>query len=123
MWGGELFVPKIPSYKIVDVAKAVAPDCKIKIVGIRPGEKIHEEMITEADALNTIEFGKYFVILPSAQLGEDSKHRLWDTEKFRKESNSKPGKFCDFGFKYNSGTNEEFLNVEELKQLIAENVG
>jgi UDP-N-acetylglucosamine 4,6-dehydratase/5-epimerase len=110
MWGGELFVPKIPSYKILDVAKAIAPKCELKIVGIRPGEKLHEEMITETDALNCIEFKKYFVILPSTQ--------LWDINKFRKESNSSIGKMCKFGFSYNSGTNKEFLSVENIKSLI-----
>ena len=115
MWGGELFVPKIPSYKIVDVAKAIDGNCKIKIVGIRPGEKLHEEMITNTDAINTIEFNNYYVILPSTQ--------LWDLDKFRKESNSKKGKFCKPGFSYNSGENKKFLTVEELRNLIAVNVG
>ena len=110
MWGGELFVPKIPSYRILDLAKAVDSNCKIDVVGIRPGEKIHEEMITETDAINTIEFKDYFVILPS------TKH--WDVEKFRLESNSKPGKYCQYGFKYNSGTNPHFLTVDELRELI-----
>ena len=113
MWGGELFVPKIPSYKILDVAKAIAPDCKHKIVGIRPGEKLHEEMITETDALNSVEFEKYFVILPSTI--------LWDIDQFRKESNSSVGKKCEFGFSYNSGTNEEFLSIEALQKLMKEN--
>ncbi|MCX7797075.1 MAG: UDP-N-acetylglucosamine 4,6-dehydratase (inverting) [Melioribacter sp.] len=122
MWGGELFVPKIPSYKILDLAKAIAPECKIEIVGIRPGEKIHEEMITQADALNTIEFEKYFVILPSVQLGNFKHLRLWDTEEFRTKSNSKPGKFCEYGFSYNSGTNPYFLTVDELRELIIQNV-
>jgi len=122
MWGGELFVPKIPSYRILDLAKAIAPECKIEIVGIRPGEKIHEEMITQADALNTIEFEKYFVILPSVQLGNNKHLKLWDTEEFRTKSNSKPGKFCEYGFSYNSGTNPNFLSVEELKELIIKNV-
>ena len=110
MWGGELFVPKIPSYRILDLAQAIDLDCKIEVVGIRPGEKIHEEMITETDAINTIEFEDYYVILPS------TKH--WDIEKFRLESNSKPGKYCQYGFKYNSGTNSNFLSVGELKELI-----
>ena len=110
MWGGELFVPKIPSYKIIDVAKAVAPDCKYEIVGIRPGEKLHEEMITETDALNSVEFEKYFVILPSTQ--------LWDIDKFRKESDSTLGEMCEYGFSYNSGTNKHFLNVTDLQDLI-----
>ena len=110
MWGGELFVPKIPSYKILDVAKAIAPDCRYEVVGIRPGEKLHEEMITETDALNSVEFEKYFVILPSTQ--------LWDIDKFRKESNLSIGKMCEFGFSYNSGTNKDFLTVNDLKELI-----
>lgn len=114
MWGGELFVPKIPSYRITDVANAIAPDCKIEVVGIRPGEKVHEEMITETDSINTIEYNSYYVILPSTQ--------LWDVEKFRQESNKTEGKFCEFGFKYNSGTNSHWLNVEQLRELIAENV-
>jgi len=122
MWGGELFVPKIPSFKILDLAKAVAPECKTEEVGIRPGEKIHEEMITEADALNTIEFEKYFVILPSVQLGDHEHLKLWNTEKFRVASSGKSGKFCEYGFKYSSGTNEWFLSVDELKQLIKTNV-
>ncbi|MBI1938245.1 MAG: UDP-N-acetylglucosamine 4,6-dehydratase (inverting) [Ignavibacteriales bacterium] len=114
MWGGELFVPKIPSYKILDLAKAIAPNAKLENVGIRPGEKLHEEMVTATDAINTVEFEDYYVILPSTQ--------LWDTEKFRKESNGEQGKFCVYGFSYNSGTNKHFLSVEELVQLIKENV-
>ena len=110
MWGGELFVPKIPSYKILDIAKAISPESKIKIVGIRPGEKLHEEMITKTDSLNTIEFEKYFEILPSTN--------LWDIQKFKKESNTKAGKECEFGFSYNSGKNDHFLTVNELKKLI-----
>ena len=110
MWGGELFVPKIPSYKILDVAKAIAPDAEYKTIGIRPGEKLHEEMITETDSLNCVEFEKYFVILPSTE--------LWDTDKFRKESDSSVGKMCEFGFSYNSGTNKEFLSVNDLERLI-----
>jgi UDP-N-acetylglucosamine 4,6-dehydratase/5-epimerase len=114
MWGGELFVPKIPSYKILDVAKAIAPNAKIVNVGIRPGEKLHEEMITMTDAINTIEFENYYVILPSIP--------VWDLEKFRKESNGKEGKFCAPDFSYNSGSNERFLSVDEIKELIIKNV-
>ena len=114
MWGGELFVPKIPSYRILDVAKAIAPEAKIKIVGIRPGEKLHEEMITETDALNTIEFENYYVILPSSN--------LWDVEKFRLTSNRHAGTFCEYGFRYSSGTNKHFLTVEELRDQIADHV-
>ncbi|HEY5124809.1 MAG TPA: UDP-N-acetylglucosamine 4,6-dehydratase (inverting), partial [Ignavibacteria bacterium] len=115
MWGGELFVPKIPSYKILDVAKAIAPDCKIEIVGMRPGEKIHEEMITETDSLNTIEFDDYYVILPTTQ--------LWNIDKFTNESNEKPGKKCDIGFSYSSGTNTKWLSVNDLKDLIKTHLG
>jgi UDP-N-acetylglucosamine 4,6-dehydratase/5-epimerase len=111
MWGGELFVPRIPSYRILDVAKAVAPEAKTKIVGIRPGEKLHEEMITSTDAIGTVEFDDYFVILPSMQ--------LWDTEKFLRESGGKAGKRCEFGFSYSSDSNKHFLTVDELKALVA----
>jgi len=110
MWGGELFVPKIPSYRILDVAKAIAPEAKHEIIGIRSGEKLHEEMITHTDALNTVEFDSYFVILPSSP--------LWDVEKFRKESNSIEGKMCEYGFSYNSGMNQSFLTVDEINKLI-----
>lgn len=107
MWGGEIFVPKIPSYKILDVADAIAPDCRKLEVGIRPGEKLHEEMVTTTDAINTIEFEKYFVILPSVP--------LWDIDEF---SNTFSGKTCPDGFSYNSGTNTEWLTVEQLRTLI-----
>ncbi len=111
MWGGELFVPRIPSYRLLDVAKAVAPDAQIKIIGIRPGEKLHEEMVTVTDALATIEFDDYFVILPSML--------LWDVEQFRLTSNGHPGRRPEYGFSYNSGTNERFLSADELKHLVA----
>lgn len=107
MWGGEIFVPKIPSYRILDVAKAVDPDCRIEIVGIRPGEKLHEEMITATDALNTIEFPEYYVILSSMQGGT--------TEKLRAGG---AGRICPDGFAYNSGSNTEWLSVEQLRELI-----
>jgi UDP-N-acetylglucosamine 4,6-dehydratase (inverting) len=112
MWGGEIFVPKIPSYRILDVAKAVAPDCKINLIGIRPGEKIHEEMITETDAPNTIEFDNYFVILPSFT-------PYWSIADFTAQFD---GTFCQEGFRYNSGINTEWLTVEEIRTLIREHV-
>ena len=102
MHGGELFVPKISSYNIIDVANAIAPECKVKITGIRPGEKIHEEMITYTDALNTIEMKDYFVILPSGNIIMDK----WI---------AKGGKMCEYGFNYNSNNNDKFLTVEELR--------
>jgi UDP-N-acetylglucosamine 4,6-dehydratase (inverting) len=107
MWGGEIFVPKIPSYKITDVAEAVAPGCRHEVIGIRPGEKLHEEMITETDALNSLEFKKYFVILPSMQ--------LWDVERYMETFE---GKRCAKGFRYSSDSNTEWLTVEELRQLV-----
>ena len=107
MWGGEIFVPKIPSYRIIDVADAIAPDCKKEVVGIRPGEKLHEEMITTTDALNTIEFDKYFVILPAIP--------LWNIDEFSKTFE---GKSCPDGFSYNSGANTDWLTVEQLQSLI-----
>lgn len=111
MWGGELFVPKIPSYRITDVARAVAPDCRLEKVGIRPGEKLHEEMITDTDALNTVEFEDYYVILPSTP--------IWDTERFRLESHATPGRYVPCGFRYNSGENPDFLSESQLRELIA----
>jgi FlaA1/EpsC-like NDP-sugar epimerase len=111
MRGGEVFVPKIPSYRILDVAEALAPGCELEDVGIRPGEKLHEEMITEGDSLQTAEFKDHFVILPSVN--------LWDTDKFIKEKN---GKRCQLGFSYNSGANTEWLTVAEIRRLVREHV-
>jgi len=111
MWGGELFVPKIPSYRILDLAEAIGPDAEVKVVGIRPGEKLHEEMITSTDALSTVEFDDYYVILPS--------YHTWDVDQFRLTANSAPGRMCEPGFRYDSGTNHHFLTVEELRELIS----
>lgn len=113
MWGGEIFVPKIPSYRILDLAEAVAPGCRKEIVGIRPGEKLHEEMVTRSDALNTIEFDRYYVILPSA------KKWMWDVDEFRSKFG---GRFCAETFSYNSGSNSDMLNVERLRDLIRRHV-
>lgn len=110
-WGGEIFVPKIPSYKITDVAKAVAPDCKIDIVGIRPGEKLHEEMITETDALSTYDCGKYYVILPATT--------NWDLNQWQDQFGANR---VESGFRYCSGTNSEWLTVDHLRSLIAKHV-
>lgn len=111
MWGGEIFVPKIPSYRITDVAEAVGPACRRVNIGIRPGEKLHEEMITETDALNSVEFRNYFVILPSIP--------LWNIDEFTRTFG---GSRCQAGFFYNSGTNSEWLSVEQLRTLIKEHV-
>jgi len=112
MWGGELFVPKIPSYRILDLAEAIAPEAKYEIIGIRPGEKLHEEMITVNDAINTVDFDDYFAITPN------SKYLPWDRKRFLNESNASSGKICEFGFSYNSNMNEQFLSVSELRHLI-----
>lgn len=107
MWGGEIFVPKIPSYRIVDVAEAIAPNCCKEIVGIRPGEKLHEEMITETDALSTLEFKNYYVILPSL--------RCWDVDEYASIFDGFP---CGDGFRFNSETNVEWLTVDKIRELI-----
>jgi UDP-N-acetylglucosamine 4,6-dehydratase (inverting) len=107
MWGGEIFVPKLPSYRIGDVATAIAPDAVQEIVGIRPGEKVHEEMVTETDSFNTIEFDGYFVILPSLE--------QWSPTEFATRFSGKP---CAPGFSYNSGCNSEWLGVEQIRSLI-----
>ena len=106
-----MFVPKIPSYRITDVVKAINPDCRLEIVGIRPGEKLHEEMITLTDALSTVEFDNYYVILPSTKLS-------WDIEEFIQKSNGEPRKIVSEDFFYNSATNKNFLSVKEMKNLI-----
>ena len=116
MWGGELFVPKIPSYRIVDVSEAIAPKAKHEIIGIRPGEKLHEEMITVNDAINTVEFDDYFAITPNSQ------YLSWDQERFINESNKSKGKKCEDSFSYNSGTNKHFLTVDELRELIENHI-
>ncbi|MRX38759.1 UDP-N-acetylglucosamine 4,6-dehydratase (inverting) [Flavobacterium sp. LC2016-23] len=110
-WGGEIFIPKIPSYKISDVAQAVAPDCPIEVVGIRPGEKIHEEMITASDSFYTYDLGKYYTILPSVP--------NFKLEDFLKHFNAKK---VNEGFNYNSGSNEEWETVDTLRKLIKEHV-
>lgn len=106
-WGGELFVPKIPSYKILDIAKAIAPNCKTKVVGIRPGEKIHEEMITPSDSFSTYDLGKYYVILPQKT--------SWSLSEFILKFDAK---LVDQGFHYTSENNTEWEDVESLRVLI-----
>lgn len=110
-WGGEIFIPKIPSYKITDVAKAVAPHCEIEVVGIRPGEKIHEEMITSSDSFYTYDLGKYFTILPSVP--------NFDIKDFVKDFGAKK---VPEGFNYDSGTNTEWETIESLRNLIKEHI-
>ena len=110
--GGEIFIPKIPSYKIMDVAKAIAPNCPTKITGIRPGEKLHEEMITDTDSLNTIDLGLFYAILPSVSY-------TYSEAQYMSHHNSEK---VPFGFKYNSGTNTEWETVDSLRQLIIKHI-
>ncbi|RUA34937.1 MAG: UDP-N-acetylglucosamine 4,6-dehydratase (inverting) [Bacteroidetes bacterium] len=110
-WGGELFVPKIPSYKITDVAEAICPDCTKPVIGIRPGEKVHEEMITSSDSYYTYDLGKYYAILPT-------KHK-WKLEDFINHFNAKK---VEKGFQYNSNENTDWETVESLRKLIKEHV-
>ena len=109
--GGELYVPKIPSYRITDVATAIAPGAEQRVVGVRPGEKLHEEMVTASDSFNTADLGRYYAILPSAGM-----HSL---EAYCAARGGKP---VVPGFAYNSGSNERFLDVEEIRALIREHV-
>ena len=111
--GGEIFVPKIPSYRIMDVAQAIGPKCEYPNVGIRPGEKIHEEMITETDALQTISTDKYYIIVP--MLARRSAAQLM-TEYCAHHG----GKPVEKGFCYNSGKNTEWLSVDQIRALIRE---
>jgi UDP-N-acetylglucosamine 4,6-dehydratase (inverting) len=110
-WGGELFVPKIPSYKITDVAEAIGPECEHKINGIRPGEKIHEEMITSSDSFTTYDLGKYYVILPQIP--------NFNLNDFIKNFNAK---LVPQGFHYTSENNAEWESVDSLRKLIIEHV-
>ncbi|QIL77821.1 UDP-N-acetylglucosamine 4,6-dehydratase (inverting) [Hymenobacter sp. HDW8] len=106
-WGGEIFVPKIPSYKITEVAEAIGPNCKHEVVGIRPGEKLHEAMITETDALSTVELERYYVILPYTP--------QWDVEEFIRHFK---GSRVPDGFYYDSANNDHWLNAEQIREEI-----
>ena len=110
-WGGEIFIPKIPSYRITDVANAIAPSCEQVIVGIRPGEKIHEEMITPSDSFYTYDLGKYYTILPSVPNFEINQYITAFGAKKVAE-----------GFNYDSGTNTEWETIESLRTQITEHV-
>jgi UDP-N-acetylglucosamine 4,6-dehydratase/5-epimerase len=110
-WGGEILVPKIPSYRIVDVAMAIGPQCEHELVGIRPGEKIHEEMITSSDSFNTVDIGAYFAILPVGG--------AYSVEQYCTRMGGKP---VAPGFAYDSGSNPDFLDVEQLRTLIRQHV-
>ncbi|MDB5526927.1 MAG: UDP-N-acetylglucosamine 4,6-dehydratase [Devosia sp.] len=108
--GGEIFVPKLPSYRILDVAQAIGPDCAHPVVGIRPGEKVHEEMITTSDSFNTLDLGKYFAILPS------------DALVLRNTYLAAGATPVPEGFSYNSGDNDDFLGVDDIRVLVTQHV-
>ncbi len=110
--GGEIFIPKIASYKILDIAKAISPESEIDFVGIRPGEKLHEEMITDTDSLHTIDLGSYYAILPSVSFTYTEEQYI---------SHHKATK-VPFGFKYNSATNEKWESIDSLRKLIKRHV-
>lgn len=106
-WGGEIFVPKIPSYRITEVAKAVAPNCATEVIGIRPGEKLHEEMITSSDSYTTYDLGKYYAILPQTP--------IFKLQDFIASFNAQK---VTPGFQYNSGTNDEWVDADAMRELI-----
>lgn len=110
-WGGEIYVPKIPSYRITDVATAIGPECKQEVIGIRPGEKVHEEMITSSDSFYTYDLGRYYAILPTTP--------KWKIGDFENKFNAH---LVPQGFTYNSGENTEWETVETLRSLIIEHV-
>jgi FlaA1/EpsC-like NDP-sugar epimerase len=103
MHGGEIFVPKIPSMKIMDLAKAIAPECKIKLIGIRPGEKIHECLLTEDESRHALEFVDYFLIEPE--------HQWW------KANGWKAGKLLPEGFRYTSDKNDNWLTIKNIQKM------
>ena len=109
-WGGEVFIPKIPSYKITDVATAIAPELEQKVVGIRPGEKLHEEMITSSDSYNTVDLGQYYAILP-----QKSPYSQYSKDDYKKAFK---GVDVPNGFSYNSGNNTKWETVESLRELV-----
>ena len=109
--GGEVLVPKIPSYRITDVAEAIGPNCEKPVIGIRPGEKIHEEMITASDSFTTVDLGPYYAILPS----DGNTFTAYSAAGIQAQG-------VPQGFAYNSGTNPDFLSVEQLRSLIREHV-
>ena len=112
MIGGEIFVPKIPSYKLLDLTKAIIPKVKIKETGIRPGEKINEELISESEAMRTISYKNIYIILPDSEYQHQSSTYL---NKYR------GAKFCKKGFRYRSDENKRFLSIKELRKLVYKN--
>ena len=113
MKGGEIFVPKIPSIKIIDLAKAMNSNFKLKIIGLRPGEKLHEEMVSSNESHNTLELNNFFVICPQSEFIE------WNKDHYLKKF--KKSKICTSGFAYNSEKNRKFLTIKEIKKILVLN--
>jgi UDP-N-acetylglucosamine 4,6-dehydratase len=111
MTGGEIFVPKIPSLKITDLAKIIGPDCRIKTVGIRPGEKLHEVMIPSDDARHTLEHDDYFAILPEFPEGDS----WWSKKRYVEKNGGTP---CPEGFCYSSDNNQEWLSNQDMIDIV-----
>ena len=110
-FGSEILIPKIPSYRITDLAKSIAPSCKLNVIGIRPGEKIHEEMVTESDSFTTFDIGDYYIVLPN----ENKRIQNHYSKKFNLKKVKK-------GFRYNSGLNPSFLKIDQIRKLIKKHV-
>lgn len=108
MNGGEIFVPKIPSVKVIELAQAIGPECEQKCIGIRSGEKLHEVMISEDDSRTTVEYENYYAILPNLD--------GWDVQDYAQQTG---GKLCTEGFRYGSDNNEQWLSNDELTKLVA----
>jgi UDP-N-acetylglucosamine 4,6-dehydratase len=109
MLGGEIYVPKIPSVRVTDLARVIGPNCEQEVIGIRPGEKLHEAMIGEDDARLTLEFDRHFVIQPS--------HTFWNHKDYL--AGKPAGRPCPDGFSYVSDTNPHYLNDDEIRELVA----
>ncbi len=120
-FGGEIFVPKIPSYRIIDVVKAINPSCKIKTIGIRPGEKLHEEMITLSDGFNSLELKNFFVILPRLNLSKNYNKTQNEYVLKNYYLKKKKAKRVPENFSYNSRNNPKYLSIKEIKKIIKDN--
>ena len=116
MWGGEIFIPKLPSYKLVDLARAMAVDGRYEEVGVRPGEKLHEELISHTELGKVVEYSKQYVILPNTEF------LSWDREAYLARKDIEGGNLCPEGFTYNSEINSEFLSVSEIRDMIIRHV-
>ena len=120
-FGGEIFVPKIPSYRIIDVIKAINPNCKIKIIGVRPGEKLHEEMITLSDGFNSLELKNFFIILPRLNLSKNYNKTQNEYVLKNYYIKKKKAKRLPENFSYNSLNNSKYLSIKEIKKIIKDN--